>query len=304
MMKTLPLSFALTAIMASSAFAATSGSHYPIGGEGVMAGTPPPPGVHYRMYNTWYSADKLTDNNGDDTGLDVDIDAYVQLHRLVHVTDKKLFGANWAYNVIVPMVHEKFSSDALGIHDNTSFSLGDVVLEPLALFWYGEEFDACLGLAAIAPTGDYDAHDAASAGMGFWSGMLTLGGTYYMGDNRSWSASILTRTIYNGKQDDTNIRPGAEFAVEGGIGKQFALNDRWLARPGISYGASWQISDDSKDAPGVVADHHKESYSVGAELNLMYLPWHLQGNLRYATEFGAKNTSEGSSVVFTLTKSF
>jgi len=296
----------MTALLLSStsALAATSGSHYPIGGEGVAAGTPPPPGMHYRMYNTWYEADALTNDNGDDTGLDVDIDAYVQVHRLVHVTEKKLFGANWAYNVIVPMVNKKTSIADFGVSDSTSFALGDIVLEPLALFWFRENYEAALGLSVIVPTGDYDPTDAASPGMGYWSGMLTLGGTYYLDSDRSWSVSGLTRTLVHSEQDDTDIRPGAEFIIEGGIGKQFALDEHWLLRPGVSYCASWQISDDSRDGHGTLAGERKAGYGIGGELNVFYLPWLLQGNLRYVNEFGSKNTAEGSSVVFTLTKSF
>ncbi|WP_299795005.1 transporter [uncultured Shewanella sp.] len=291
-------------LSSASALAATSGSHYPIGGEGVAAGTPPPPGMHYRMYNTWYSADTLTDDNGDDTGLNVDIGAYVQLHRLVHVTEKKLFGANWAYNVIIPMVDKQTSIADFGVDDSSSFAMGDIVLEPLALFWFRENYEAALGLSVIAPTGDYDSTDAASPGMGYWSGMLTLGGTYYLDAEKSWSISGLTRTLVHSEQEDTDVRPGAEFIIEGGIGKQFALNEQWLLRPGMSYCASWQLSDDSRDGHGTSASERKNGYGIGAELNVFYLPWLLQGNLRYVNEFGSKNTAEGSSFVFTLTKSF
>lgn len=287
-----------------SAVAATSGSHYPMGGEGVVAGTPPPPGMHYRMYNTWYNADTINDNQGDDSGLDVDLDVFSQVHRLVHVTEKKLFGANWAYNVLIPMVKTDISIAPIGVDDSSSFSVGDLILEPLALFWYRENYEAALGLAVIAPTGDYDSTDASSPGKGYWSGMMTLGGTYYLDSDKSWSVSALTRTIINGEQDETDVRPGSEFTIEGGIGKQFMLDNTWLVRPGISYCATWQISDDSQDGQGTRADERKEGYGIGGELNVLYLPWLLQGNIRYTNEFGTKNMTEGSSVTFTLTKSF
>jgi len=284
--------------------AATSGSHYPLGGEGVAAGSPPPPGLHYRMYNTWYNADTLTNNSGDDTGLDFDLSAYAQIHRFVHITEKKIWGANWGYNALIPMVNKDISIVPIGVDADTSFALGDVILEPLALFWYRERYDAILTLALIAPTGDYDVNDAASPGLGYWSGMLTAGGTYYLDTDKSWTISALTRTLVHTEQDDTDVRPGAEFTIEGGIGKQFMIDNLWLVRPGINYCATWQISDDSQDGPGTIANERKEAYGIGAEVNMMYLPWLLQGNLRYVHEFGAKNTAEGSSVVFTLTKSF
>ncbi len=289
---------------AASAVAATSGTHYPMGTEGSLAGAPPPPGIHYRMYNQWYNADSLKNDNGDDTGLDADLSVYAQVHRIVQITDKKIFGANWGYNVLIPMVSKDISINPIGIDASTSFALGDMVLEPFALFWYHEKFDAALGFALIVPSGDFDQHDAASPGLGYWSGMMTAGGTYYLDSHKSWSITTLTRTLVHSKQDDTDVRPGAEFAIEGGIAKRFLVDNQWLVLPGISYCASWQITDDSQDGHGTIASERKQGYGVGADINLIYLPWKVQTTLRYVHEFGAKNTMEGSLVSFNLTKSF
>ncbi|SDK42679.1 Uncharacterized conserved protein [Ferrimonas sediminum] len=305
--KTLALSSlaALTGLIcASSALAATSGSHYPLGAEGVKAASAPPPGLHYRLYNTWYQASTMTNDSGRDSGLDFDLDLFAQVHRFVHVTEKKILGANWGYNVLIPLVDKDLSIEPLGVKGSHSLSLSDVIIEPLSLFWFRERFDAAFALAIIAPTGDYDANKAASPGFGYWSGMMSAGATYYLDEDKSWSISALTRTLVHGKQDDTDIRPGAEFVVEGGIGKQFHLNHTWLMEPGFTYCATWQISDDSKNGHGVIADDRKRNFGIGAEMNLFYLPWLVQGNLRYVHEFESKNTTEGSSVVLTLTKSF
>ncbi|BDY04750.1 hypothetical protein F0521_17910 [Ferrimonas sp. YFM] len=291
-------------VISASSYAATSGSHYPLGGEGVKAASAPPPGIHYRLYNTWYQADTLNDNQGNDSGAKFDLDVYAQVHRFIYVSDYKILGADWAFNVLVPMKDTSISIQPAGIQDSQSFALGDVVLEPFALFWHGERYDAAAALAVIAPTGDYDAHKAASPGLGYWSGMLSLGGTYYLDKQRSWSVSALSRTLVNSEQDETDIEPGEEFILEGGIGKEFNVNHTWLVQPGISYCAYWQLSDDSKDGPGVVANHKKRTLGLGAELNVFYLPWKLQANLRYVNEFEAKNTPKGESLVFTLTKSF
>ncbi len=157
----------------------------------------------------------------------------------------------------------------------------------------------------IAPTGEYDLDKPASPGLGYWSGMLTLGGTVYFDEARSWSFSALTRTLVNGEQDDTDVRPGSEFVVEYGLGKEIPINDKLLVRPGISGCAYWQFEDDSDDGPGTLADERKESYALGAEINFFWLPPTLfQVNLRALREFGAKNTVQGSQFVLTLTKSW
>lgn len=298
---TFALGCALT--LSNNAVSATSGSHYSIGTEGVEAGTPPPPGMHYRMYNTFYEADKLIDNNGDTVPVDFDLNVFAQAHRFVNVTDYKLLGANISYNLIVPVVKKDISiTDAFD--QSSDFEVSDIIIEPLALFWYNKQFDGLIAIAAIAPTGDYASDKPESAGLGYWSGLITAGGTYFFDETRSWSFSALTRTLWHGHQDDTGIRPGAEFMVEGGVGKNMMFDGQWLIRPGINYAASWQISDDSTDGASTVAEERKKVFGLGAELNVMYLPWLLQANLRYMTEFDAKNTSEGKSLSLTLTKSF
>ncbi|SEA71554.1 Uncharacterized conserved protein [Desulfuromusa kysingii] len=303
----LSATFALLTLLLSpftAAFAATSGSHYPFGAEGVLAGSVPPPGYHYRVYNTWTNPTQMNDNNGDDSGLDFDADIFVSVHRFIHVTDIKIFGADFLYNVLVPLVSKDVNIADYHISDSKSLSVGDIVFEPFALAWHGKRWDAALGLAVIAPTGEYDVDEAASPGLGYWSGMLTLGGTYFFDDHRSLSISAATRTLVHTEQDDTGVTPGSEFVIEYGLGKEIKLNDKFLVRPGISGSAYWQLEDDSEDGPGTVASERKEAMSLGLEMNIMHLPTLMQANLRVLREFEAKNTSEGSQIVLTLTKSF
>ncbi|WP_217907627.1 SphA family protein [Desulfosediminicola ganghwensis] len=288
----------------AGAFAATSGSHYPFGGEGVMAASMPPPGFHYRVYNTWYNPTQTNNDSGDNSGLDFNLDVFSSVHRFIHVTGIKILGADYTYNLIVPLVSKDISITDFGISDSKSLSMGDIVLEPFALGWHGKRWDASLGLAIIAPTGEYDAHKPASPGLGYWSGMLTLGGTYFFDEQKTLSFSALTRTLVNTEQDDTGVTPGSEFVVEYGLGKMFHVSDNFLVRPGIAGCAYWQLEDDSDDGPGTFADERKRAAALGLEINLMHLPSLIQANLRVLREFEARNTAEGSMVTLTLTKSF
>ena len=97
----LALSFLATA---ATGQAATLGSHYPFGAEGVLAATAPPQGVHYRMYNTWYNPTTLTDDNGDELPVDFDLELFASVQRLIHVTKVKILGADLLYDILVPLV--------------------------------------------------------------------------------------------------------------------------------------------------------------------------------------------------------
>lgn len=287
-----------------SAHAATSGSHYPFGGEGVMAATAPPPGFHYRIYNTWYNPTTLRDNGGNKLGVGFELDVFSSVHRFVHVTEKKILGADYLYNVIVPLVDKELTVAAAGISDSTSLSVGDIVIEPFALAWHKPSWDVVAALAVIAPTGSYDVRDPASVGLGYWSGMMTLGATYYFDEKKSWSLSALTRTLVHTEQDDTGVTPGSEFVVEYGLGKEFMLGDGFLVRPGISGCSYWQLEDDSDDGPGTLAREQKQAHAIGAEVNFFWLKHLFQVNVRFLNEFGAENTAEGNQFVVTLTKSW
>ena len=295
----------LVLIAGSPVQAATMGSHYPFGGEGVLAGSGPPPGFHYRGYLTVTNPTTLKDDNGDDLDIGFDADVLATVHRFLHVTKKQFLGANYAYEVVVPIVEKDVSIEALGVSDSKSLSLGDVFFEPLALIWNRARWDATLTLGVYAPTGEYDSQKVASPGLGYWSGMLTLGGTVFFDDHRSLSLSAMTRTLIHTEQDETKVTPGSEFVVEYGLGKEIGINEKLSIRPGICGTAYWQIEDDSDDGPGTVANERKEAYALGAEMNFFWLPPKLlQLNIRVLREFGAKNTSQGSQVCLTLTKSW
>jgi hypothetical protein len=284
--------------------AATLGSHYPFGAEGVLAATAPPPGFHYRMYNTWYSPTTLKDNSGNDLPVGLDLNVFASVHRFIHVTDVKILGADFLYDALVPLVDKDVTISASNYSDSHSLAVGDIVLEPFVLSWHKPRWDATAGLAVIVPSGEYNAGELASPGLGYWSGMLTLGATFYLDEKKTWSLSALTRTLVNGEQEDTNVTPGSELVVEYGLGKEIAINNNFLMRPGIAGCAYWQLEDDSDNGPGTLADERKRAYAIGGEINFFYIPMLLQLNLRALHEYGAENTTEGAQFVATLTKSW
>ncbi len=284
--------------------AATMGSHYPFGGEGVLAGSAPPPGFHYRIYNTWYNPTTLMDDNGNNSNAGFDLDLFASVHRFIYVTNVKILGADFLYDVIVPFTDKDLTITKMNVSDSSSFTVGDIILEPFVLAWHKPRWDATVGLGVITPTGNYDASKLASPGLGYWSGMLTLGGTYYLDDKKTWSVSALSRTLVHTEQEDTKVTPGSEFVVEYGIGKEIAVNDKLLVRPGLSGCSYWQIEDDSKDGLNTYADQRKQAHAIGGEINFFWLPQLLQLNLRVLSEYGAENTTEGTQFVATLTKSW
>lgn len=284
--------------------AATSGSHYNYGVEGVLGATAPPPGWHYRMYNLWYNPNELKDNSGNTVPVNFDLNVFASAQRIIHVTTIKILGADYLYDFVIPLVDQDVTINSFS--DSHSLTFGDIEIEPFVLAWHRPRWDAVFGLAVTAPTGHFDGNEPASPGLGYWSGRLTLGGTLYLDEKKTWSASVLTRTLINSEQEDTNVTPGSEFIAEYGIGKDIPVNNSLIVRPGLAGASYWQISDDSDNdlRAGIVADHRKQAHAIGAEINLFYLPMLLQMNLRYLQEYGVKNGPEDARIVLTLTKSW
>lgn len=138
--------------------AAAMGSHYNYGIEGVLAGSAPPPGS-YRMYNVFYDASDLTNNSGDSANVGFDLEAAATAQRLIHVTNIKILGADYLYDVIVPFVDQDVTIAALGVSDSHSLSVGDITVEHFCRAgWHGARWDAtfgrgCAALNAMTPAG-------------------------------------------------------------------------------------------------------------------------------------------------------
>lgn len=203
-------------------------------------------------------------------------------------------------DIIVPVLANSNSIDAYNFNDS-DIGLGDICIEPLVLGWHMDRSDFTFALGINLPTGEFDENEL-TVGNGYFSGIMTLGATYYIDQAKSWTVSALSRTLVYGEQDDTDITPGWEFIVEWGIGKEFAVSKGLLIRPALCGNAYWQMGEDS--GPGTTDDKGK-NYALGAEINLFWLPPHLfQTNLRVLKDFGSEDEAEATRICLTFTKSF
>src|SRR3546814_13167022 len=65
------------------------GGAYPNGAESIGVAQLPPPGTYLLGYSNYYTADRLNDANGDSAVPDFSVDAFANIARIVHVTDKR-----------------------------------------------------------------------------------------------------------------------------------------------------------------------------------------------------------------------
>lgn len=110
--------------------------HYVNGVEGIKASTLPPPGFYYRMYNVYYDADEIMDEDGDALDVGLDVHVYALVNRFVWISDIKMLGADFGADVIIPLVYTDLEIKAFDVDDD-EFGLGELLLNHL--FYPGTE---------------------------------------------------------------------------------------------------------------------------------------------------------------------
>ena len=297
-MKRLIIVVGLLAFMVTTGSVWAETGHYPLGSEGIKAATLPPPGLYLKTYSSFYTANVLKGTDGSSVPLGMDLNAFALVPRLIWMTDKKILGADYGMDVLVPLIYTDFELSEIGVKDN-DFCLGDICVEPIDLAWHGERYDIGAAAALWMPTGKYDRTNPATPGRDFWTTMFTLGGTYYMDPEKTWSASILGRYEINSKKDHTNVRPGNDILFEWGVAKTLA--QFWDV--GVIGYCQWQLTDDS-GSDAVNKDVHERVAAIGPEVSVFIPQCKVFVSARVAWEFSAVNRPEGTTATLTVTKIF
>ncbi|MBU1170258.1 MAG: transporter [Proteobacteria bacterium] len=290
--------FAVVIVLLVSGSAMAFG-HYTPGALGLGSATLPPPGFHYTMYNMFYTADTLNDDHGNAVNLGLDLTVFAMANQFTYMTDHKILGADFGFDVIVPIVAIDMKMSALGV-DESSFGLGDLYFEPFVLGWHAPRWDLSFALGFYAPTADSD--EPSSPGSGYWSFMETLGGTYYLDEARTMTVSVLTRWLQNTEDEDTDITPGANVVAEYGIAKTIPVKEGVLLTAGLAGYTYAQLTDDS--GAGATDDRYS-AHALGPEVRVMvFKPFPMQASFRYLIEYNAESTTEGNNACLTLIGSF
>lgn len=249
---------ALALVAALAGGAAQAEGHYVTGVEGLQGSSVPPAGNYYLGYLVNYDIQSFrapgsdSDIPGRNTG-----SVTALANRLVKVTDTKLFGADYGFETIIPVLNTSLKfAPGVGPRDSDS-GVGDVYVGPLVLGWHGAQWDAVAAAGLWLDTAPNTLGDPTSPGKGYQSTMLTGGLTYYFDQQKSISGSALFRYEYNGKKDN-GVRPGDQLSLEWGLGKNYGAYSLGV----VGY-SQWQLSDDK----GAAATAGKaERHALGAEL--------------------------------------
>lgn len=281
--------------LATVTSAQTTG-HYPAGAEGLKGASLPPPGVYLRDYNFFYFADRAPR-----TGAPNDFCAflYANAPRLIWISDFKILGGYYGADIIVPFYYGKVRA---GGQTDTTFTMGDIQVEPITLSWHTKQADFAVGYAFWAPNGDVG-KPARILGKGFWSHMLTAGGTFYFDADKNWHLSLLNRyEIHHATADrhpasGNPYTPGNTYTLEWGLGTTLG---RVVDVGFIGY----YQKQTTPDAGAGTSSAMTRIVGVGPEVAVAVPKAGFFASLRYVYELGAQYRPEGSLLSLTLTKGF
>lgn len=242
-------------ILGSISMGVHAEGHYVPGIEGVKAASVPPAGNYYIGYLVNYNVDSLkAPGTSDDVPGSNEGTVTALAHRFVHMTDKKVLGADYGVEAIVPMIKKDFDFQAAG-YNNDKSGIGDVYVGPVVLGWHGANWDAVGAAGVWLDTADSD--ELASPGNGYQGTMLTAGATRYLNADKSVSASALMRYEINGK-NDAGFEPGDQISLEWGLGKKISETTE-LGLVGYD---QWQVT---KDKGTGATDDKFSKHAVGIE---------------------------------------
>ena len=269
-------------------------AHYAPGVEGIKGASLPPPGVYFRDYNYFYWADQLNDAHGNKfapAGLDVF--TYVNLPRLLWITDTKFLGGFVGVDGFLPLVYQQASANPA--FNATTFGVGDLFAEG-TLSWHLKQFDFAVGSGVDLPTGDSPTTPGPTTkpGQGYWTFMQTAGATWYIDEEKTWAVSALNRFEFNTEQRDTEITYGDAYTLEWGVSKTVAK----VVDLGVVGYYQQQVTGDSNGQP------LNRVAAVGPEASVAFPKYMFFVSLRYNYEFMAYSRAQGNAITLTLTKRF
>ncbi len=266
----------------------TCAQHYPIGVEGIMGASAPPPGMYLKDYNYLYWADNFPQGPPS-----FHATAYVNALRPLWISKAKFLGADYGMDAIIPFGYQTVNVG--GIKDNT-WGLGDLCFEPLVLAWHCKSFDFVLADGWWAPSGVFDKTRLANLGNGYWGNMITAGITWFPVEDKSWSVSLLDRYEINLENPETDVTTGHMNSLEVGIS--------YAVAKGVMVGVAGYYQQQTTENHGPFTnDALSQRVAVGPEVSVA-LPKGFFLSLRYEQEFAVRNRPEGGTGCLTVIKAF
>jgi hypothetical protein len=228
--------------------------------------------------------------------LGASITGFANVHRFIHVTEHKILGADYAWNAVLPLVYIDSRISGWGV-DDEELRIGDINVEPFVMEWHEPRYDFGFVYGLFAPTASRDDNRPALPGKAFWTNYAGVAGTWFFDEERTWSASFLSRYEMCSRRHDRDITPGDNFSFEWGVAR---THEKTL-NLGVSGFCSWQVQlDEGTDV--TYTNVRDRAFGIGPEIQYFSPELKVGYHFRFWWEFDAVDRSEGTIATLTIVK--
>jgi hypothetical protein len=262
----------------------------PIGAEDFMTGALPPHGFYYLNYLTSDRSGTLKDQNGKTVPGTWHIGALVDIARFVYITDKKILGADWGFQVIVPLANLNVTiTTPAGQMSKVANGVADTIITPVILGWHRKHLHWVTACDFITGAGGYDTKRIVNTGRGFRSLEPAFAFSYVT--DRGFEVSTKFMYDINFEHSATHYKSGQQFHTDWLVG---------VHRKKINYGLNGytyvQTTNDSVSAgyagqPLNSTGNRGQFFGIGPAIGFQV--GRVGFALKYHHEMGVRNMFSG-----------
>lgn len=296
-----------SAVLVSCAWggaAAQLKGHNISGDFGLQSGTQAPPGIYLVNANWIYPTDTIKNDRGDKINQGGgSLTSLFVAGGLSYVTDVKILGGTLGGTFIVPVIKNRIQTNALDV--NTPLAFSDIYWQPAHLGWHLKRADVIIGYGIFFPTGKFQPGGSENSGLGMVSHEISGGATLHLDEKKSWSLAALLSYEIHGRKRGIDQKVGDLVTIEGGLGKTFYKKVNNPLPLIINIGAvgytQFKATGDSGTALPVVLRGLKDRvFGAGPEFNIFIPQARLTVAVRYIPEFGARNRTQGQTILVSV----
>jgi hypothetical protein len=284
-----------------SAEAQYKGDHIP-GFVGLESGSQPPPGLYLGNLIYVYPTDTIKDNNGRGINLPGSLTSTAPVILVNAVANYKLLGGKVGASIGIPFIKNRIQFNSLDVHTDLAYT---DTFAGVTLGWELKRADITAGYNLYMPTGRFSPGANDNTGLGMWANEFTIGSTIYLDQKKTWNAAATFSLEFNSDKKGTDINVGDLGTVEGGLGKTFYKKVSgpipMIMNMGVAGYAQFKVTGDSgSDIPPVLQGLKDRVFALGPEFNIFIPKPRLTLLARYEPEFGARNRTQGQTIVLSI----
>lgn len=292
------------------------------------------PGWYGQVALVHYHATKLRGDDGNDFAVKTPLipgasfkvnrfraEAYIVQPRITYISSERLWGAHLGFTAMLPMIQRATSlsnvqampamfapaeatiNGQLATSRNGShYGMGDLEMAPILNWAIGDNQTITLAPTVVFPTGSYDTRRNVNVGFGKYYTFRPSIQYGYIGDG--WDIGVRTILSFNSRNKDTGYKSGSVFNMDFALMK-FIDED---VRLGVQGYVVKQFTNDHSTNAGeqiqiqYAGGNKLQAYALGPALGWLKNGGELLVEGKVLREFDARNRSEGTTYMLTVSK--